>query len=131
MQGKIAVAAVASAPSFGPAIVTLFGTDIPVLAMSLSLAGLLLARFIGPPSSRKLTRFQEIVVTLILMLVLFLIVTGELPPDGKPLSVGMAVSWGVGLGLSGLLALEFLGERAMAALRAMFGMGGGDGKDGS
>lgn len=92
--------------------------------MSLSLAGLLLARFIGPPPSRKLTRFQEIVVTLILMLILFLIVTGELPPDSQPLGVGMAVAWGVGLGLSGLLALEFLGERAMAAIRAMFGMGG-------
>lgn len=131
MHGKAAIATVSAAPSFGPAIVTIFGTDVPVLAMSLSLAGLLLARFIGPPPSRKLTRLQEVAVTLLLMLILGLIVTGELPPDSKPLGVGMAVAWGVGLGLSGLLALEFLGERAMAAIRAMFGMAGGGKPDGS
>ena len=121
MQEKIAVAGVVAGPSFGPAVFTLFGTEIPILAMALSFAGLLLARFVGPPPSRELTRWQELVVTAILAILLFLIVTGELPADSEPLGVGMAVAWGVGLGLSGLLALEFMGDRVMDALRALFG----------
>lgn len=124
---KLPVVAVVIAPSIGPAIVTILGVDVPVLAMAMSMAGLLLARFIGPPPSRKLTKVQEICVTLLLMMLLGLIVTGELPPDSKPLGVGMATSWGVGMGLSGLLVLEFLGDRFMRSFKLFFGVGDDDG----
>jgi hypothetical protein len=33
----------------------------------------------------------------------------------------MATVWGIGLGFSGLLAIEFFGARFMAALRALLG----------
>jgi hypothetical protein len=33
----------------------------------------------------------------------------------------MAVVWSIGLGFSGLLVIEFFGERVMAALRALLG----------
>ena len=37
--------------------------------------------------------------------------------NGKPLGPGMAVVWGAGLGFSGLLVVELMGERVMAMLR--------------
>lgn len=134
MKGS-AVTALA-APSVGPAVVTLFGTDVPVLALMLSVAGLILARVIAPPPLRKLSRVQEVVLTLLLLIVLFLVVAGELSLcsfksllidtscPSVPLGPGMATVWGIGLGFSGLLAIEFFGERFMAAFRALFGHAG-------
>lgn len=111
---------VASAPAFGPALVTIFGVDVPVLAFSLSVCGLLFARTLTPAPLRKLDRKQEIALTLLLLIVLFLIVTGELG-SGKPMGGGMAAVWGIGLGFSGLMVIEFFGDRVMAMLRAMIG----------
>lgn len=106
------------APSFGPAFVTVFGLDVPIWALGLSVCGLLLARAIAPPPLRKLSRMQEVALTGLLLIILFLIVTGALG-TGKPLGAGMSVIMGVGLGFSGLLAVEFFGERAMAVLRVL------------
>lgn len=119
-----AVAAIA-APSIGPAIVTVFGTDVPIMALALSCAGLILARVVAPPPLRKLSMMQEAALTLLLLVVLFLIVTGQLGA-GEPLEAGMATVWGVGLGFSGLLALEFFGSRVRAMLKALIGGGTGD-----
>jgi hypothetical protein len=119
---KLTGAAVA-APTFGPAVVTLFGIDVPIVALALSVVGLILARFIAPPPLRRLTNKQELALTTLLVIILFLIVTGQFPVvgGGRPLGAGMAVIWGVGLGFSGLLAIEFFGKRIMAMLRAAFG----------
>lgn len=114
-----AIAAIA-APSIGPAIVTVFGTDVPIMALALSCAGLILARVVAPPPLRKLSMMQEGALTLLLLVVLFLIVTGQLGA-GEPLEAGMATVWGVGLGFSGLLALEFFGSRVRAMLKALLG----------
>lgn len=113
-------AVVIAAPSFGPAIVSIFGTEVPVLALGLSIAALLLARWVAPPPLRKLTREQQVALTLLLLIFLFLAVTGNMPliGTGKPLGVGMAVVWGAGLGFSGLFAVEIMGERVRAMLRA-------------
>lgn len=111
--------ATALAPSIGPALVTLFGHDVPVLALGLSCMGLMLARFIAPPPLRKLTTWQHVALTVLLLIVLFLIVIGAF--TSAPMSPGMAVVWGIGLGFSGLLAIEFFAERVLAMLRAMFG----------
>ncbi len=123
MKASEVVAVVA--PSIGPAIVTVFGTDVPILALALSVAGLLLARVIAPPPLRKLTRMQEAALTLLLVVFVFLIVTGKLG-SGEPLEAGMATVWGVGLGFSGLLVIEFFGARVMAMMRAMFGQEGAE-----
>lgn len=112
-------AAAVVAPSIGPAVVTVFGQDVPVLALMLSCAGLLLARFIAPPPLRKLTKGQHAALTLLLLIVLFLVVVGAF--TGKPMSAGMAVVFGIGLGFSGLLAIEFLGDRAVAVVKAIAG----------
>ena len=113
--------AAALAPAFGPAVVTLFGIDVPILALALSVGGLILARMIAPPPLRKLSGRQEVALTVLLLIILFLIVTGQMPfLGGRPLGAGMAVIWGVGLGFSGLLVVEFFGQRVLAMLRAAF-----------
>lgn len=117
MKSAASVAVVA--PSLGPAVVTVFGADVPVLALGLAMAGLLLARVIAPPPLRKLTRMQEAALTILLLIVLFLIVIGTF--TGKPLGVGAATMLGVGLGFSGLLAIEFFADRGLAALKAFMG----------
>jgi hypothetical protein len=119
---KLTGAAVA-APTFGPAIITAFGINIPIVALALSVTGLVLARFIAPPPLRKLSFKQEIALTALLLIILFLIVTGEFPliGDGEPIGAGMAVMWGIGLGFSGMLAIEFFGQRAVAMLRVALG----------
>lgn len=118
MKG-VAAPAIA-APTVGPAIVTLFGIDVPVMALFLSVAGLILARVVAPPPLRKLTRVQEVALTLLLLVVLFLIVTGQLGGKG-PLGAGMATVWGIGLGFSGLLTVEFFGDKVTRLLRALLG----------
>lgn len=117
--------AVVVAPTFGPALVTAFGVDIPILALSLSMIALVLARWIAPPPLRVLSRKEEAALTMLLLIFLFLAVTGEVPliGNGKPLGPGMAVVWGAGLGFSGLLVVELMGERVMAMLKAAFGKG--------
>lgn len=100
-------------------MVTIFGLDIPVAAWGMSCAGLLLARAIAPPPLRKLNRCQHLALTLLLLLVLTLIVTGAF--TGQKLDPGLAVVWGVGLGFSGLVAVEFFGQRVLAMMSAMFG----------
>lgn len=120
----VGLAAIA-APSIGPAIVTLFGQDVPVLAFVLSMAGLLLARSIAPPPLRKLNWRQELALTALLVIILFLIVTGALG-TGEPMGVGMAVVWAIGLGFSGLMVVEVFGERVRDMLRALIGKGGRD-----
>ncbi|MDV5822287.1 lysozyme [Sphingobium naphthae] len=75
--------AVPLAPTIGPAIVTAFGIDIPVLALALSMLALLLARYISPPSLERMTREQEWALTALLVLILFLAVTDQLPLVGQ------------------------------------------------
>jgi hypothetical protein len=113
-----------SAPSVGPAIVEVFGLRLPVAALILALVGLILSRYIAPKSSRKLSLGQERALTVLLGIILFLIVVGEFPliGGGKPLGVGMATAWGVGLGTSGLLIVELVGARIMAGFRVALGV---------
>jgi hypothetical protein len=106
-----AEAAVTLAPAFGPAIVTFFGLDIPVLATGLSMLGLILARWIAPPPLRKLTGKQECALTALLLILLLLIVTGAIG-SGEPLGPGVATIWGIGL---------VFGQRAIAMLKALVG----------
>jgi len=110
-----------AAPSFGPAVVTLFGLEIPVLALVVSMLALLLARMIAPPSPRKLNWSANAALTTLLCVVLFLAVTGEI--TGAPLGVGVAVMWAIGLGFSGLLIVEMLANKVQDMVRLWLGKG--------
>jgi hypothetical protein len=114
----LAAVTAAATPSFGPAIVTIAGLDIPIMAFGLSVMGLMLARQVAPSARRKLTKFQEWCLTGLLAMLLFGIVTGQI--GGKQLGVGMGLVWGIGLGMSGLLVVEFFGEYVMTLLYAIF-----------
>lgn len=121
---KAGATVVIAAPSLGPAVVRVLGTEIPILALGLSIAALVLARWIAPPPLRKLTKRQEASLTLLLLIFLFLAVTGQMPliGDGTPMGPGMGVVWGAGLGFSGLLVIETFGDRFMAMVRAGAGL---------
>ena len=128
-EGALTAAGIA-APSVGPTVLIIFGLHIPIAAMGLSMLGLFLARYIAPKPTRRLTIWQERALTVLLAVLLIVIVSGNAPivGDGKPLAVGMATAWGIGLGTSGIVAVELIGSRMMAMLRAMFA--GGDDKAG-
>ena len=111
---KQAIAAVA--PAIGPAVINLFGLNVPVLAFGLSLAGLLLARFIAPSSTRKLSSKQNIALTALLVILLLLLVSGSF--GGGKMGEGMAVALGIGLGFSGLIIIETIGKRSIDAITA-------------
>lgn len=121
-----------AAPSIGPTVLVIFGLELPVAALVLSLVGLYLSRYIAPKATRKLTPKQETALTALLTVILIIIVAGEFPllGNGEPLGVGMATMWGVGLGTSGLLVVELLGSRIMAALRAAAGLPSKEGPEG-
>lgn len=105
-------------PTIGPALITLFGLDVPVLSFGLSLAGLMLARFLAPaPSRRRLNRRQEAALTVLLSILLLLLVSGRF--GGGMMGEGIAVVWGIGLGFSGLLVIETIGSRILAAIQAL------------
>lgn len=128
MTREGAIAAAISAPSIGPTILVVFGLRLPVAALALALVGLLLARYVKPRSASKLSLGQERALTALLSLILVVIVAGEFPwiGDGEPLGVGMATAWGVGLGTSGILAVDLVGSRIMQGLRVAFGLGNED-----
>lgn len=128
MKDPLTAAVIIAAPSFGPVAVTIFGVEVPILATVLSIAALLLARWIAPPPLRTLTGQQQVALTLLLLIFLFLAVTGQLPllGDGKPLGPGMSVIWGAGLGFSGLLVVEIAGQRVLKMVELIFGNAGND-----
>lgn len=121
-MNKFSLALTAAAPTYGPSVLVIFGLHVPIASLVLSLCGLLLARIIAPKPVRKLTRKQEMALTALLVIVLFVAVAGEIPLlSPEPLGVGMAVVWGLGLGTSGLLAIEFFSKRFMNMLKALWG----------
>lgn len=124
MKPAASVVASLAAPTAGPAIVSVAGINVPVLALCLSIAALVLARTVAPPPLRKLTRMQEVALTLLLLIFLFVAVIGETPflGNGKPMGPGMAVCWGCGLGFSGLLIVELAGRWVSEKMRSLFGI---------
>jgi hypothetical protein len=109
---------IVAAPAIGPAVVTLFGEQIPLMAMALSLAGLVLARMVAPQPRVAISRIRGVALTVLLCVIDFAAVITLQP------GAGMAVAAGVGLGFSGMLAVQFFGDRIKAVLSAMVGAGG-------
>lgn len=123
MTRDAAIMTAISAPSVGPTILVLFGLKLPIAALALSLVGLLLARYVKPRTASNMSKGQERALTLLLALILVVIVAGEFPwiGNGEPLGVGMATAWGIGLGTSGILAVDLIGSRILRGIRAAFG----------
>lgn len=112
--------------NYGPAEVTLFGVTLPILPLALSLLGLVLVRMIAPPPTRKLTFRQDMALTGLLGLILIAIVSGAF--SDRPLGVGMALVWAIGLGFSGMIVVEVAAKRIQTLWRVLIGAGYGDEK---
>jgi len=106
-------------PAFGPEMVSVFGLVIPVMPFCLSMVGLILSRSIARTSRRKLSMKQEVSLTVLLVIMLLMIITGQF--GGGPMKAGMACIWGIGLGLSGLAAVELVGQVVMTSLKTIVG----------
>lgn len=105
------VAAPATIPAWGPPAVELFGINIPIASMVLSMIGLAMARGVsaareGPsPGGRYLTG--------VLVLILFALVVERQPGPG------VAIAWGIGVGASGIILFDLLRDRILS----VFGKG--------
>jgi hypothetical protein len=113
MSGKSA--AIVAAPSLGPAVITILGESIPLMAMGLSIAGLILARLVAPPPKLPMSRHRAVALTALLCVIDAAAVITMQP------GAGMAVATGVGLGFSGMLAVQFFGDRVGLILNAIAG----------
>jgi hypothetical protein len=104
----VALPAVAPAtmPAWGPPAVELFGSNIPIMSMGLSMLGLFMARKVsdardGPsPGGNWLTG--------VLGLILFGLVVERQPAPG------VAIAWGIGVGGSGIVLYDLLRDRVIA-----------------
>jgi len=122
MAKGLVIGATVAAPSLGPAVVTVLGIEVPILALIVSFLSLVLVRLLPPPDTlkiRSLTRLQEGALTLLLGIILFLGVVGEI--TGEPLSVGMSVAWAIGLGSSGMLVVEIFAGPVRRTLSVWLG----------
>jgi hypothetical protein len=101
----------ATIPAWGPPAVELFGINIPIASMVLSMIGLAMARGVsaareGPsPGGRYLTG--------VLVLILFALVVERQPGPG------VAIAWGIGVGASGIILFDLLRDRILS----LFGKG--------
>lgn len=100
-------------PSFGPALIILFGVPVPVFSALCGMIGVILARQVAPATAAgaMLGRVGNVALTALLALgVVALIVSGQKQPL-------VAVAWAVGLGHSGLVMIELVAKSAIAAAR--------------
>ena len=113
MSGKAMYATGATSAAL---VVDAGGQTVHVLPILIGLLAVALTRMVS--TAKETSRgwdYYNVCVTLLLMLILVtLIIDRNLGP-------GMAMFWGVGIGASGVLIIDILGERARAAIRIMFG----------
>lgn len=109
LAAVIPTVAPAVIPAFGPPAIELFGITIPIVSMACSMFGLAMAR--GISAAREGPQPGGWYLNGTLAIILFGIVIERQP------GVGTAVAWGVGVGASGILAIDLLKDRFLA----MFG----------
>lgn len=107
----------ATIPVWGPPAIELYGVNIPIASMALSMIGLAMARGVsaareGPtPGGRYLTG--------VLVMILFGLVVEQQPGPG------VAIAWGLGVGGSGIVLFDLMRDRFIAwfktVLDAMLG----------
>ncbi|MBI0530077.1 hypothetical protein [Sphingomonas sp. TX0522] len=105
--------AVGQRRSIGPSEIVLFGSVMPVWSLILGVGGVLLARRAAPASAAEaaLGRYgRQCVTALAVMIVIGGIVAGEKRPI-------IAMAGAIGLGFSGVGAIEMIAKGVMAALR--------------
>lgn len=112
-RAALPLAAPVAAPAWGPPVVELFGVDIPIASMAFSLFGLWMAR--GVSSAREGKSPGGLYLTGTLTIILIGLIVEKQPTPG------MAVAWGVGIGASGIVAVDLLKERVINVIKALTG----------
>lgn len=107
-SATIALPAVAPAtiPAWGPPAVELFGVNIPIASMFLSMVGLAMAR--GVSQAREKGTPGGWYLTGVLVMILFGLVIERQPGPG------VAIAWGIGVGGSGIVLYDLLRDRMIA-----------------
>lgn len=99
----------ATIPAWGPPAVELFGINIPIASMALSMLGLAMARGVSAAREGKAPGGRYL--TGVLVMILFGLVVESQPGPG------VAIAWGIGVGGSGIVLYDLLRDR----VAAMFG----------
>lgn len=107
----------ATIPAWGPPAVELFGVNIPIASMFLSMVGLGMARGVSAAREGKTPGGRYL--TGVLMLILFALVVEQQP------GAGVAIAWGIGVGGSGIVLYDLLRNRIVS----LFTGGGGIPRD--
>ncbi len=110
---SLPVAIPATIPAWGPPVVELFGANIPIASMALSLVGLMMARGVSSARERPMPGGIYLTGTLVVILVGLVI-------ERQP-GPGMAVAWGVGIGASGIVIYDIARDWVADKFRRLFG----------
>jgi len=119
----------------GPESLVLFGVAVPVLSSILGVVGVALGQLLAPPAVPPLGRKRRGVLVAALVALELCIVLACSVITGKAVLPLVAMGWGIGLGFSGLAAMQALGELAPIGVKRVGGelidrFGGKDKDDG-
>ena len=95
-------------------MISIGGSELPVVTMGFALTGILLGRYLTPKKDPPLSRSKDLVVTVILLLVAFAWVV-----DSQPRLI-LTTLLACGLGYAGFAAVELMGEETLNLIRRMF-----------
>lgn len=98
----------AAVPAWGPPVIELFGADIPIASMALSLLGLAMAR--GWSAAREAKSPGGWYLTGTLAMITIGVVIERQPGPG------VAIALGVGIGASGIVAVDLMRDRFLAMI---------------
>jgi hypothetical protein len=101
----------ATAPAWGPPVIELFGTAVPVMSMGLSLAGLMMARGVSAAREGRSPGGGYLTGTLAMILVALVLERQPTP--------GMAIAWGIGIGASGILLFDLVRDWFMDKVKLL------------
>ncbi len=101
--------------SIGPAEIVLFGAVLPVWSLIFGITGVLMARHVAPATSAgtALGRSGNAALTALLVMIVVAVIVGG---EKRPIP---AMGWAIGLGFSGLGAIEIIAKGMVAAGRAV------------
>lgn len=103
----------ATVPAWGPPVVELFGANIPIASMVLSLVGLMMARGVSAAREGKAPGGGYLTGTLAMLLVALVL-------EKQP-GPGMAIAWGVGIGASGILLFDLVRDWFLGWIKKLMG----------
>jgi hypothetical protein len=105
----------------GPESMVLFGVAVPVLSALFGVVGVVLGQILAPGAVPPLGRRRRAaLVTALIGLALGIVIACSVI-TGKAVLPLVAMGWGIGLGFSGLAAMQALGDQALGGVKRVGG----------